>query len=185
MGEVEVADQVDGVRHVSKTFKEVDPTRVGITGASYGGYMTMRALTEAPETFHVGVSMAPVTDWDGYDTCYTERYMETPATNPDGYRDSSVLTRVSKIKGKLLVIHGMIDENVHYRHTARFVQAMMGANKAFELLAVPEGRHGFRRPADSAFARRRTHEFFFTHLLGDTSLKSATVPTTSSGISPH
>ena len=185
MGEIEVADQVDGVRHISKSFKEVDPTRVGITGASYGGYMTMRALTEAPETFHVGVSMAPVTDWDGYDTCYTERYMETPATNPEGYRDSSVLTRVSKIKGKLLVIHGMIDENVHYRHTARFVQAMMGANKAFELLAVPEGRHGFSRPADSAFARRRTQEFFFTHLLGDPSLKSAIVPTTRPGISPH
>lgn len=185
MGEVEVADQVDGVRHVSKMFPEVDPTRVGITGASYGGYMTMRALSEAPESFHVGVSMAPVTDWDGYDTCYTERYMETPATNPDGYRDSSVLTRVSKIKGKLLVIHGMIDENVHYRHTARFVQAMMSAGKPFELLAVPEGRHGFRRPADAAFARRRTNEFFFTHLLGDSSSKPAGESASRLPESPH
>jgi dipeptidyl-peptidase-4 len=111
--------------------------------------------------------------------------METPSTNPDGYRDSSVLTRVSKIKGKLLVIHGMIDENVHYRHTARFVQAMMAANKPFELLAVPEGRHGFRRPADSAFARRKTQEFFFTHLLGQGSSNPVAGSTASPAISPH
>lgn len=167
MGGVEVADQEDGVRHIAKSFPEVDTTRVGITGASYGGYMTLRALTEAPDTFHVGVSFAPVTDWDGYDTCYTERYMETPATNPEGYKASSVLTRLDRLKGKLLVVHGMIDENVHYRHSARFVQAAMAASKPFELLAVPEGRHGFRRPADAAFARRRTQEFFFQHLLGE------------------
>ena len=184
MGTVEVADQEDGVRHLAKSFPEVDTTRVGITGASYGGYMTMRALTEAPDTFHVGVSMAPVTDWDGYDTCYTERYMETPATNPEGYKAASVLTRLDRLKGKLLVVHGMIDENVHYRHTARFVQAAMAANKPFDLLAVPEGRHGFRRPADAAFARRRTQEFFFQHLLGEIP-KSTASAGTSATTSPH
>jgi dipeptidyl-peptidase-4 len=166
MGDLEVRDQVDGVKQIGKLFPEVDLARVGITGGSYGGYMTLRALTEAPETFHVGVSFAPVTDWDGYDTCYTERYMETPQTNPEGYRKSSVLTGVDRIKGKLLLIHGMIDENVHYRHTARLVQALMAANKPFELLAVPEGRHGFRRAADSAFARNKTVQFFEMHLLG-------------------
>lgn len=169
MGDVEVKDQVDGVRHVARLFPEVDSSRVGITGGSYGGYMTLRALTEAPETFHVGVSFAPVTDWDGYDTCYTERYMETPQTNPDGYKNSSVLSHVDRIKGKLLLIHGMIDENVHYRHTARLVQALMAAGKPFELLAVPEGRHGFRRMADATFARNKTVQFFETHLLGQSS----------------
>ncbi|MFM1802703.1 MAG: hypothetical protein RJA81_2055 [Planctomycetota bacterium] len=167
MGDLEVRDQVDGVRHIAKLFPEIDTSRVGITGGSYGGYMTLRALTEAPETFHVGVSFAPVTDWDGYDTCYTERYMETPETNPDGYQKSSVLTSAEKIKGKLLLIHGMIDENVHYRHTARLVQALMAAKVPFELLAVPEGRHGFRRMADAAYAGQKTLSFFETHLLGN------------------
>ncbi|MFM7129002.1 MAG: alpha/beta hydrolase family protein, partial [bacterium] len=169
MGDLEVKDQVDGVRHVARLFLEVDASRVGITGASYGGYMTLRALTEAPETFHVGVSFAPVTDWDGYDTCYTERYMETPQTNPEGYKNSSVINHADRIKGKLLLIHGMIDENVHYRHTARLVQALMAAGKPFELLAVPEGRHGFRRMADATFARNKTVQFFETHLLGESS----------------
>ncbi len=169
LGSLEVLDQVDGVRHVVKTFPEVDGSRVGITGGSYGGYMTLRALMLAPETFHVGVAFAPVTDWDGYDTCYTERYMETPQTNPEGYRESSVLTHVDKLQGKLLLVHGMIDENVHYRHTARLIQALMAAGKPFDLLAVPQGRHGFRRPADGAFARNRTVEFLTKHLLGDAS----------------
>ena len=88
MGTVEVRDQVDGVKSVAAKYPElVDATRVGVTGSSYGGYMTLRCLTEAPETFRAGVSVAPVTDWDGYDTCYTERYMDTPATNKEGLRD--------------------------------------------------------------------------------------------------
>jgi len=173
LGTLEVQDQVDGVRHVLKAFPEVDGSRVGITGGSYGGYMTLRALQLAPETFHVGVSFAPVTDWDGYDTCYTERYMETPQTNPAGYQRSSVLANADKLQGKLLLVHGMIDENVHYRHTARLIQAMMAANKPFELLAVPQGRHGFRRPTDGAFARNRTQEFLMKHLLGDSAAKPA------------
>ena len=177
MGDLEVKDQVDGVRHVARLFPEVDASRVGITGGSYGGYMTLRALTEAPETFHVGVSFAPVTDWDGYDTCYTERYMETPQTNPEGYKNSSVINHADRLKGKLLLIHGMIDENVHYRHTARLVQALMAAGKPFELLAVPEGRHGFRRMADSAFARNKTVQFFETHLLGQSSATNTPAPT--------
>src|SRR5262249_32922945 len=111
MGTVEVRDQEDGVAFVRATWPEVDATRVGITGASYGGYMTLPCLTEAPDTFHAGVSVAPVTDWDGYDTCYTERYMGTPEDNPDGYRAASVLTRADRLRGSLLLIHGMLDEN--------------------------------------------------------------------------
>ena len=165
LGSLEVQDQADGVRHVVKTFPEVDGSRVGITGGSYGGYMTLMCLMLAPETFHVGVSFAPVSDWDGYDTCYTERYMETPLTNPEGYKQGSALTHADKLQGKLLIVHGMIDENVHYRHTARLVQALMAHQKPFELLAVPQGRHGFRRPADASYARAKTVEFLTRHLL--------------------
>ena len=86
MGTPEVNDQVDGVKYISGLKPEIDATRVGVNGRSYGGYMTIRCLEIAPETFHAGVAEAPVTDWDGYDTCYTERYMSTPEKNPAGYK---------------------------------------------------------------------------------------------------
>ncbi|HWE37678.1 MAG TPA: S9 family peptidase, partial [Isosphaeraceae bacterium] len=160
MGTVEVRDQVDGVRFVAASWPEVDTTRVGVTGGSYGGYMTLRCLTEAPEVFKAGVAVAPVTDWDGYDTCYTERYMGTPADNPDGYKGSSVLTRADRLAGDLLVVHGMIDENVHFRHTARLVAALIAAGKPFEVLPLPGERHSSRRPPDRQYEAERKAAFF-------------------------
>lgn len=160
MGSVEVRDQVDGVKFVAASWPEVDPSRVGITGGSYGGYMTLRALTEAPDVFNAGVAVAPVTDWDGYDTCYTERYMGTPKDNPKGYKDSSVLAHASNLRGQLLIIHGMLDENVHFRHTARLVTALIQASKPFELLPLPDERHSSRREPDRQFVAERIAEFF-------------------------
>lgn len=160
MGTIEVRDQVDGVAFATRRWSELDPDRVGVTGASYGGYMTLRCLTEAPDVFKAGVSVAPVTDWDGYDTCYTERYMGTPANNPTGYRDSSVLTRAGQLRGSLLVVHGMLDENVHFRHTARLTTALIGASRPFELLPLPDERHSTRREADRAYVTRRAAGFF-------------------------
>jgi dipeptidyl-peptidase-4 len=160
MGTVEVRDQADGVGFVAASWPEVDTGRVGITGSSYGGYMTLRCLTEAPGTFHAGVSIAPVTDWDGYDTCYTERYMGTPANNPEGYRDSSVLTGAERLCGPLLVIHGMLDENVHFRHTARLITALLGAGRPFELLPLPDERHSSRREGDRKYVTERLAAFF-------------------------
>ena len=119
MGTLEVRDQEDGVKFVASSRPGIDTSRVGVTGGSYGGYMTLRCLMLAPEVFKTGVSVAPVTDWDGYDTCYTERYMGTPANNPSGYHEASALTKVEKLEGNLLVVHGMLDENVHFRHSAR------------------------------------------------------------------
>ena len=136
------------------SWPEVDTSRVGITGGSYGGYMTLRCLTEAPDVFQAGVAVAPVTDWDGYDTCYTERYMGTPANNPEGYATSSVLTRVDRLRGDLLVIHGMLDENVHFRHTARLTTALIAAGKPFELLPLPDERHSLA-PRGRPEVRRR------------------------------
>ena len=161
MGTVEVLDQVDGVRFVTTKYPEiVDARRVGVTGSSYGGYMTLRCLTEAPLTFQSGVAVAPVTDWDGYDTCYTERYMETPATNPDGYRRSSVLSRAGQVAGALLVIHGMIDENVHFRHSARLASALIAANRPFEMLPLPEERHSSRKEEGRKYVAERLAHFF-------------------------
>src|SRR5262249_39754231 len=116
--------------------------------------------TEAPDVFHVGVAVAPVTDWDGYDTGYTERYMGTPADNPKGYEYSSVLKHSANLKGKLLLIHGMIDENVHFRHTARRVTKLRGDSKPFELLPLPDERHSSRREGDRRYVAERTASFF-------------------------
>jgi len=97
MGNLEVQDQKAGVEHLVK-MGLAEPSRVGICGWSYGGYMSAMALARAPETFHVGIAGAPVTHWDGYDTHYTERYMGAPQTNAEGYLQSSVMAHVDKIE---------------------------------------------------------------------------------------
>ena len=160
MGSVEVRDQVDGVAFVAKNWPDVDTSKVGVSGSSYGGYMTLRCLTEAPDVFKAGVSVAPVTDWDGYDTCYTERYMGTPRDNPTGYKNSSVLHAVDRLKGELLIIHGMIDENVHFRHTARLVTALIAANKPFKMLPLPEERHSSRKEEGRKYVAEQLAGFF-------------------------
>jgi dipeptidyl-peptidase 4 len=150
LGVLEVADQVRGVRWAVAE-RNCDPKRVAIYGWSYGGYMALSCLTKAPELFGAAVAGAPVTDWDGYDTCYTERYMGTPLENADGYAAASVLNHVDEIAGDLLLVHGMIDENVHFRHTARLINRLVVAKKEHHLLCFPEERHLPRRLADRAF----------------------------------
>ncbi len=150
MGDLEVRDQVDGVRWlVERGYGDAD--HVGIYGWSYGGYMSLMCLARAPDVFHVAVSGAPVTHWDGYDTCYTERYMGTPQSNPDGYARSAVMAHVDGLRGKLLLVHGLIDENVHFRHTARLINALIKARKRYELLLFPDERHMPRGEADRVY----------------------------------
>src|SRR5207245_10930396 len=96
--------------------------RVGMYGWTCGGGGTAMGRGKARDAFKVGGAGAPVASWDGYDTGYTERYMGAPAENPQGYRASSVMTYAEQLQGKLLVVHGMIDENVHFRHSARLMQ---------------------------------------------------------------
>ncbi len=164
MGTVEVRDQVDGVRFIAGEHPEIDDSRVGITGGSYGGYMTLRCLQLAPDVFDAGVAVAPVTDWDGYDTAYTERYMSTPQDNPEGYEGSSTLTHAADLKGDLLIIHGLLDENVHFRHSARLTSALVDADRKFEILPLPASRHSSRRVEDRRYVARLTASFFATHL---------------------
>jgi dipeptidyl-peptidase-4 len=159
MGTVEVRDQVDGV-NFAKSQGWVDGDRVGVYGWSYGGYMTLMCLLKAPEVFKAGVAGAPNADTAGYDTHYTERYMGTPQDNPEGYREASCMTFADRLRGKLLLIHGMIDENVHFRHTARFIDALIKANKPYELLLYPEERHMPRSEKDRRNMEERIVEFF-------------------------
>jgi len=143
LGEWELRDHIAGVRHL-RNLPYVDGDRIGIYGGSYGGYMTLYALFRAPEHFRVGVSMYPVADWRLYDTIYTERYMDTPQDNPDGYRDSSCLNVAADLDGRLLLIHGTMDNNVHVQNSIRVIEELVEAGKEFELMLYPRERHGIR-----------------------------------------
>lgn len=163
MGHLEVEDQVDGVRWLVDQGL-ADPDRVAIYGWSYGGYMSAMCLARAAGTFKVAVAGAPVTAWDGYDTHYTERYMGTPQNNPEGYQQASVLAHVDKLQGKLMLVHGLIDENVHFRHTARLINALIQARKPYELLLFPDERHMPRKLADRIYMESLIRDFLVNNL---------------------
>ena len=163
MGDVEVRDQVDGVSWLIDRGL-ADPDRVGVYGWSYGGYMALLCLSQAPDVFKMGVAGAPVTHWDGYDTHYTERYMGTPESNPEGYRESSVMASIDRLEGSLLIVHGLIDENVHFRHTARLINSLIRARKSYELLLFPNERHMPRSLEDRVYMEERISEFFERNL---------------------
>lgn len=163
LGDVEVRDQVAGIRYLG-TLPEADTTRVGVYGWSYGGYMTIMCLLRAPKVFRVGVAGAPVTAWDGYDTHYTERYMGRPVENAGGYRASSAMTHAANLIGNLLLIHGMTDENVHFRHSGRLINALIAAGKPFELLPFPDERHMPRSEQGRHYMERRLVEHFDRHI---------------------
>ncbi len=119
----------------------VDDDRIGMSGHSYGGFMTAYALTHS-KLFAGGIAGAPVTDWRLYDTIYTERYMDTPQNNPEGYEKTSVVKAAENLHGKLLIIHGATDDNVHIENTFNLVNVLQRADKKFELMIYPRYRHG-------------------------------------------
>ena len=163
MGNVEVADQVAGIEWLVSR-RLADPRRVGIYGWSYGGYLSAMALMKAPDVFSAAVAGAPVTFWEGYDSHYTERYMGRPEENPKGYESANVLNHCGSMRGKLLILHGMIDENVHFRHSARLVAALCDAGKRtgvdYSLTSFPNERHVPRNRTDRVHMERSIFDFF-------------------------
>jgi len=158
MGALEVEDQAAAVRWcVGEGL--ADEKRVGIYGWSYGGYLSAMCLARASDVFKCAVAGAPVTSWDGYDTCYTERYMGTPESNPAGYKSSSVMEHIDGMKGDLLLVHGLIDENVHFRHTARLINALIAAQKPYQLLLFPNERHSPRSQRDREYMEEQMWAF--------------------------
>ncbi len=163
LGKLELEDQLAGARWLASQ-PYVDGSRIGIYGHSYGGFMAALAMLEGHGVFRAGVSGSPVTDWRLYDTGYTERYMETPQSNPDGYAWADLSKKAAGLQGKLLLTHSMMDENVHYAHTARLIDALVAADKPFELLVLPGERHGVRAPAARAYVPERIATFFAENL---------------------
>lgn len=147
LGNYEIKDYILWAKYL-KALPFVDDERIGITGYSYGGTMTLLALTEGAEYFKYGIAGGGVYDWTLYDTHYTERYMDLPKDNPEGYKNSSVLEKVIKYKsesGSLLYItHGTGDDNVHMQNTIQLIDALQKAGKHFELMFYPGGMHGYR-----------------------------------------
>jgi len=162
LGKLEVADQRLGVEHLIK-MGFVDSTRIGITGWSYGGYMTIHAMLLAPDLFKVGVAGAPVTDWHNYDTIYTERYMGLPSENARGYDAASNVKNADKLQGKLLIVHNVEDDNVLFQNTMQMADALEHAGKPFVMQIYPQKTHGvtgeLRKPLYSEMTN-----FFDEHL---------------------
>ena len=163
-GGPEVRDQLVGV-HWLKSQPYVDASRIAIQGWSYGGYMTLMTVLQAPEgTFAAAASGAPVTDWRLYDTFYTERYMDTPEDNPDGYEASSVFPYVDNLTTPLLLMHGMADDNVTFDNTTRLMAALQEKGKPFELMTYPGQRHGIRGEKLQVHLMRIRMAFLNRHL---------------------
>ena len=159
MGKHELEDQLTGVEYL-KSLPYVDGSRIGIRGWSYGGYMTLYALTHAPDVFKCGSAGAPVTDWKFYDSAYTERYMRTPSENPAGYKSSSPLEDAANLKARVLILHGTSDDNVHMQNTINFLDALINAGKPYEFHLQPGQKHGFQGDAPRTARDQRILDFF-------------------------
>ncbi|HEX6939341.1 MAG TPA: S9 family peptidase [Longimicrobiales bacterium] len=140
LGEIESNDQIAAARYLA-SLPYVDASRIGIWGWSYGGYMTALTMARGGDVFRAGISVAPVTDWRLYDTIYTERFMRTPRENPEGYRKGSPITHVQGLTGRLLLIHGTGDDNVHFQNSVQLVKALQEAGKQFDFMLYPNKTH--------------------------------------------
>jgi dipeptidyl-peptidase 4 len=161
-GELELRDLEDGFTWL-KSQPYVDGSRIGLWGWSYGGFMTSYALTHS-QTFKIGIAGGTVSDWRNYDSIYTERYMGTPQNNPEGYWKSSPIHYAKDLHGKLLLIHGAIDDNVHMANTIQFLYELQKAGKQVQLMVYPKSRHGVTDPALVKHMRQMMTEFIVANL---------------------
>ncbi|MBK0379973.1 S9 family peptidase [Mucilaginibacter sp. SD-g] len=164
LGKWEMNDYIEMVKWLrNQTY--VDPSKICITGGSYGGYITAYALTYGSDYFTHGIANFGVMDWSLYDSHYTERYMGTPKNNPEGYKSSSVLTYANKLKGVLRIVHGTMDDNVHAQNSIQLIDKLEDAGKHFEFLLYPGQRHGFRDRTKAMHQRMETNRFIYQYLL--------------------
>jgi len=164
LGHWEMHDYLAAVNHLKKR-PYIDDKKIGIEGGSYGGYVVALALTKEADHFQLGISHFPVTDWHLYDSVYSERYMDTPQENPEGYKKSSVFSYVENFRGILRLTHGTMDDNVHMQNTLQLIDLLLDNGNEVELMLYPGERHGYRGPKAAAFQRANV-DFLFRHFLG-------------------
>ncbi|MGR6327669.1 S9 family peptidase [Sphingomonas sp. XXL09] len=169
MGTVEVADQKAGADYL-KTMPFVDPARIATYGWSYGGYLSLKMLEKTPGVYAAAVAGAPVTDWQLYDTHYTERYLGDPAKDPQGYAESAAVADASKIREPLLLIHGMADDNVFLDNSTQLAAALQGSDTPFEMMFYPGQTHRVGGPGISEHLWRTILDFL------DRNVKNAPAP---------
>jgi dipeptidyl-peptidase-4 len=163
LGKWEMNDYIEVVKWLqAQPF--VDKSKICITGGSYGGYVTCMALTYGADYFTHGIALFAVTDWKLYDTHYTERYMDTPAENSDGYQNGSALTYADKYEGVLRIVHGTMDDNVHMQNSIQLVEALQNLGRHFEFMLYPGERHGWRGPK-ATHLRNDNYRFYYKYLL--------------------
>jgi dipeptidyl-peptidase-4 len=157
LGELELQDLEDGVSWLKQqTF--VDASRMILSGWSYGGFMTAYALTHST-SWAAGIVGAPVTDWRDYDSIYTERLMKLPANNEDGYRRTAPRFAASQLHGRMLLVHGTMDDNVHMQNSVQFAYELQRAGKSFDLMVYPRSRHSFNDPRLTTHLRKLMFDF--------------------------
>jgi dipeptidyl-peptidase-4 len=162
LGEAETPDLVAAARWLKKQ-NWVDPSRVGVWGWSYGGYMTLNLMTRSEE-FKAGISVAPVVDWRYYDSKWTEGAMRTPQENPGGYDSASLLPLAKQLHGNLLIVYGTYDDNVHPYNELAFIDALIAAGKKFQMMAYPMRKHGIADEAATLHLRSLMLDFWKANL---------------------
>lgn len=163
LGQLETDDQIEAAKYFSQ-LSFVDANRIGIWGWSYGGYMSSLALAEGADVFSAAIAVAPVTHWKYYDTIYTERFMQTPQLNPEGYKEGSPLTKAEQIEGNYLLVHGTGDDNVHYQNAVEMVDALIAGDVHFDLMIYPNRNHGIYGGNTSRHLYRMMNEFILENL---------------------
>ena len=164
IGQYEPGDQVETAKYLG-TLPYVDKNNIGIWGWSFGGYNTIMSMSQDDAVFKAGVAVAAPTDWRFYDTIYTERYMRTPKENKEGYDEGSAIVNAKKLNGKLLLVHGTADDNVHLLNMIRYIHALTQANKKFETALYPDSNHSIYYGANTRYHLfERIAEFFKENL---------------------
>lgn len=166
LGKYETEDLITTAKFMSK-FNYVDAQRIAVFGWSYGGYMASLGITKGADYFKAAIAVAPVTNWRYYDNIYTERYMRLPSENADGYDLNSPINHVEKIKGNYLLVHGSGDDNVHYQNTMEMINALVKANKQFDLMIYPNRNHGIYGGSTRLNLYQKMDDFLEKNLLNN------------------
>jgi dipeptidyl-peptidase-4 len=166
LGKYETLDYIETAKYMA-TLPYVDKDRIGIFGWSYGGFMASNALFQGADYFSTAIAVAPVTNWRYYDNIYTERFMQKPQDNPDGYDNNSPINHVEKLKGHYLLVHGGADDNVHPQNTMDLVNALVAADKQFDLMLYPNKNHGIYGGNTRYHLFKKMTDFLYKNLKGE------------------